>query len=137
MNDKKLYSERWIWFASYIGGPLAGCYLMSKNFELLGKIDYAKKSFKIGIFSMALFFLGLIFVPSSIIDIIPSYSLPIIYTLIIASFVKKYQGNELKEHFNSGGKKYSGWKVTGISILSLIITLIYYLILVFVIPINY
>jgi len=137
MDEKKVYSERWIWFASLIGGPLAGCYLMSKNFNTFGKNDYAKKSFKIGIISTGLLFLALNFLPSAIIDIIPSYLIPILYTIIISTYLKKYQGEELKNYINSGGKKYSGWKVTGISILSLIITIIYFLIITLIIPINY
>ena len=137
MDQKKVYSEGWIWFASYIGGPLAGCYLMSKNFEALGKDEYAKKSFKIGVIVTGLFFLALVFIPQVVMKLIPSYLIPLLYTLIISSYFKKYQSQEIKNYINSGGKKHSGWNVVGISIVSLIITFIYYLILVLIIPINY
>lgn len=124
--NKKVYSEGWIWFASYFGGPFAGCYLMSRNFEAFGNIQYAEKSFRIGIISTLLFFFAFSFIPKDIVDILPEFTIPLIYTSIIAGFVQKYQTKDLNEHIKNGGKKYSGWKVFGISIISTILTLAYF-----------
>ncbi len=56
--------------------------------------------------------------------------LPILYTVIIYSYTEKLQGKILDEHIKSGGKKYSGWKVLGVGILSILVTLIYIFVLV-------
>jgi hypothetical protein len=134
-QDKvKLYTIGWITFATYIGGPLAGCYLMSENFKNVGNEDLAEKTFKIGIISIILLFGSIAFIPESILDKIPDAIIPLTYTAIIYLYVKKFQGKSINEHIENGGLKYSGWRATGFGILSLIVSLLYFFILVMLIP---
>ncbi len=121
----KLYTIGQISVASYFGGPIAGCYLMSVNFKHLNNGEIAKKTLLIGIISTLIFFPGILFVPEKIIDKIPEFLIPMIYTSIIGVYAKKLQGISIKEHIEKGGQKYSGWKVAGLVIIFSILTLVY------------
>lgn len=135
-NEKKLYTKGWVIFGTYLGGPLAGCYLVSKNLETLGQKDLAQKIFRIGIISTIIIFGAIIFIPESIMDKIPYSVIPFTYTVAIGWYLAQKQGKTIDEYVKNGGKTYSGWKVIGIAILSLIISLVYIVALVFLLPEN-
>lgn len=119
-----LYAMSGILTATFFGGPLAGCYLMSKNFENLGRKDLAQKTIKIGIISNLLIFGVIPFIPESIIDKVPRSVIPTIFVAIIYYYVNLFQKKNIDEHIRAGGKKYSFWKAFGIAIVSGVITVI-------------
>lgn len=122
-ETKKLYSQRAITIATYFGGPAAAGYLVKKNYEAYDQSENGKKAFIIGIISTLLIFAGIFSIPENIIDKIPNVLIPAIYTGIIYLIVEKIQGQWLKEHKESGGKFYSGWKATGIGAIFMVILL--------------
>lgn len=124
-SDVRFYTMRWIFFCTYIGGPLAGCYLMSKNFESLNKKDLAEMTLKIGIISAVILFGAAVFIPHNTLQRIPAFVIPVSYTTIIYMYAYKLQGKEIDEYIKKGGKKHSGWRATAVGILSLIISFIY------------
>lgn len=122
-ETKKLFSQRAIAIATYFGGPAAAGYLVKKNYESYDQSDKGKKAFIIGIISTLLIFAGIFSIPEHIIDKIPNAVIPAIYTGIIYLIVEKIQGQRLKEHKESGGEFYSGWKATGIGAIFMVILL--------------
>jgi len=116
-KDLKFYSQKAIGIATFIGGPLAAGYLIRENYLSLGKPDEGKKSLIIGIISTILIFM----LPESIIDKVPNQILPAIYTGIIYGIVEKIHGTILNQHKENGNEFYSGWKASGIGLISLII----------------
>lgn len=118
---KKFYSEKAISIATYIGGPLAAGYLIQKNFETLEQPDKARKSLIIGIISTIVLFAGIFAIPEVIIDKIPKFLIPAVYTGIIFFIVNRIQGETLKNHKESNGEFYSGWKAAGIGAIALVI----------------
>lgn len=124
-TDCKLYTTGWIAAATFIGGPLAGFYLLSVNFDNLQKSQLAQKAFNQGIVISLVLFTSLMVLPQGITSIIPKNSFPIIYTILLGHYADMLQGNEIKNHIKNGGKKYSGWKAAGIGIVCLIFALSY------------
>ena len=122
-ETKKLFSQRAIAIATYFGGPAAAGYLVKKNYESFDQADKGKKAFIIGIISTLLIFAGIFSIPEHIIDKIPNVVIPAIYTGIIYLIVERIQGQWLKEHKESGGEFYSGWKATGIGAIFMVILL--------------
>ncbi len=122
--------------ATYLGGPIAGFYLMSANFKNLHNTKSAKKTLYIGIVSSIVLFTGVLFVPGVIIDAVPHFLIPLIYTVVITVYAQGIHGEIIKEHLNKGGEIYSGWKVFGMGISFLAVSLIYVFILVMIIPGN-
>lgn len=120
-ETKRFYSQRAITIATYFGGPLVAGYLVKKNYETLGQPDNAKKSLIIGIVSTILIFAGIFSIPEEIIDKIPNALIPLIYTGIIYLIVERVQGESIKNHKESGGEFYSGWKAAGVGAIAMLI----------------
>lgn len=118
---KRFYSQRAITIATYFGGPLAAGFLVKKNYETLEQPDNARKSLIIGIVSTILIFAGIFSIPEEIIDKIPNALIPLIYTGIIYLIIERVQGESIKNHKESGGEFYSGWKAAGVGAIAMLI----------------
>lgn len=118
---KRFYSQRAITIATYFGGPLAAGFLVKKNFETLEQPGRAKRSLFIGIISTIVIFAGIFSVPESIIDKIPQMLIPMVYTGIIYLIVEKLQGDVLRQHKESGGEFYSGWRAALVGFIAMVI----------------
>jgi hypothetical protein len=117
----KLYSERAIRLATFLGTPLAAGFMVRKNFIELGEENKAGKALAAGIISTVLIFVVLFSLPAAVIDRIPNFIVPLIYMGLTHLAVEKFQGAALREHQNSGGEFYSLWRAAGIGIISVAI----------------
>jgi hypothetical protein len=122
---RKFYSLRAITIATYLGGPVAAGYLARQNFIRLGKENYGGYSLIIGILSTLFIIIGLFSIPEPIMNKIPNAVIPLFYTAIIYLLIEKLQGRELKEHKDSNGAFYSGWKAAGIGAVCLVFLLVF------------
>ncbi len=123
-NNTKLFTTNEISFATSFGGPLITGYLISRNYITFGNISAARRSLIIGVIISILFFGGLFSIPDIIMDKIPYFIIPFINGAIAALIVEKIQGKKIKEMVESGAKKESIWKTTGLSLLATATTLI-------------
>lgn len=121
----KLFTERAIVISTILGGPLAGCYLISQNFKSLNDISKGKKSLIIGILFTLIFFPILLFIPSSIFDKISNFVFDLLWTISIYFIVKRYQKENIKTHIKNGGQSGSWSKVLIISIIAAVISIVY------------
>ena len=99
-HDKiKIYTIGWIIFSTCLGGPLAGCYLISENFKNLGNKDLARKILIIGIISTILLFGSIAYlIVENIMVKFPNSLIPVIYTTIIYVYLKIYQEKSIEKH---------------------------------------
>lgn len=125
-SDKKIYTKKWVFIASYIGGPIAGCYLVSRNFIVFGQKELAKKVLTIGVIASLFLFAILVFIPDELVKKIPKSLIPITYSVLIYQYLIQTQGKAIDEHLKNGGRKHSRWKVIGISLIALVLTLLYF-----------
>ena len=132
--EKKVYSWLAILVSSVIGGPLGGVYMLSENFKVMGKKDFAKKALIIGIVSIAAISVALMLTPENIIEKIPNYLLTFVVAGILVSLAKKYQEKGIKDILSSGGKKHSGWKIAGVTVISMLIMLAFVLVISAIMP---
>ncbi len=132
MVERKIYTTRQMWVSSFIFGPIAGIYLLSKNFETFKDNENAKRTLIIGlgIVTILIIIALLIEIPKT------GMIIPIIYTVLIKQYANACQKEKIKQHLDSGGKKYSNWRVLGISILSLLALLALALVIVMILPVN-
>jgi hypothetical protein len=121
---KKLFSQKAIAFATYFGGPAAAGYLVKKNYQAFNQEDKGRNAFFVGIISTLLIFAGIFSIPDHIFDKIPNALIPVIYTAIIYLIVEKLQGDLLKNHKESGGVFYNGWKAVGIGAVFMVALLV-------------
>jgi hypothetical protein len=106
--DYKLYKDRAIYVGTFLGGPLAGGYLIAENFKKLGQPEKVKSTWMIAIAVAALLLVVVFLVPGF--EKVPPYIIPIFYALAAQGLMKKYQLDALTAHVQKGGNVYSIWR---------------------------
>jgi hypothetical protein len=119
----KLYSQKAIGIATFLGGTLAATYLIRENYLSLNKPEEGKKTLIIGVIGTICFLSALLIVPEHILDQVPNQVYAIVITGIIYLIVEKLQGETLKKHKDNENEFHSGWKAAGVGFISLIILL--------------
>jgi hypothetical protein len=115
----KLYKENAIVGATFLGGPLVAGYLAAENFKQLGQPSKARTAWIIAILSTIAIFGGLLLIPNA--DKIPSYIIPVTYTIITRFLIRTYQGESITNHLAQGGPTYSGWRAVWIALVGAIL----------------
>ncbi|HLX93804.1 MAG TPA: hypothetical protein VKR32_19105 [Puia sp.] len=115
----KLYKERAISLATFLGGPLVAGYLAAENYRQLGDKAKVRGAWAIAIVATIIIFGGLFVVPD--IEKVPRYIIPILYMVITQSLVQKYQGAAIKSHIEKGGQTYSIWRAVWIGLVGLVV----------------
>ncbi|NHA06077.1 hypothetical protein G7092_19865 [Mucilaginibacter sp. HC2] len=121
-QTSKIYNERAIWAGTFIGGPLAGGYLIAENFKAFNKKTEARNTWIFAILATIVIFGGVFLIPNA--EKIPRQIIPIIYTAIAYSLVKRYQGSDINAHISTGGPIFNWWRTIGVSLVGLLITII-------------
>lgn len=119
--EEKIYKSQAIWVGTFLGGPLVAGYLFAENFKSLDQPEKVKPTWIIAIISTVIIFGGVFLIPENI--NFPNQLIPLLYSLIAMGLFKKFQEKNATEHINSGGSIYSWWRVVGISIIGVLITM--------------
>jgi hypothetical protein len=129
----RLYSVSQIGVATFIGAPLAGCWLMARNFARLNMPDKARRTRLYGLLStvalIVVAYLLAAFVPH-----FPSSVIPAAYTGTMIALARQHQGAQLTAHHAAKGLRPSYAGVFGISLVSLVICTAALLGAAFVVP---
>lgn len=121
MNETKLYSQKAIGIATFLGGPLAAGFLIRRNFINLNKERAGLTALLLGFVSTFALLAAIFMVPENVIDSVPNSLIPAIYTGIIYLIVEKIQGTDLKAHAEQEREFYSGWRAAGIGTIGLVL----------------
>ena len=116
---KKIYSEKAILFGTFLGGPLVAGIFMSKNYKVLGNEKYSKIALLLGVIITVLTIL-LIQVLTESNSAKISYFIEFIIIGTTSLVFHRLQKPYVDAFLQAGGEKESGWKIFGISLLSLI-----------------
>ncbi len=123
IKSSRFWSNRQILIGSILGGPLAGCILLSQNYKLFNQNKEAKKAMWVGIAIAILLPIILMLLPESLVNKIPSSTLPVVLSVGIYYFAQHFHKSSLKELTEKGSKRKSYFKLFGISLLFLAISL--------------
>lgn len=127
----KIYKDRAVWFGTFLGGPLAGGYIIAENFKAFNQPDKAKKTWIYTIIATIIILGGIISIPDSV--KIPNQIIPLIYTGIAYYLVQHFQGANITAHINAGGQLHSWWRTLSVGLVGLAIILIAVFSIVFLI----
>lgn len=97
-----------ILLASILSGPMAGFYILGRNFRRLGFSKYANRCYVGGLVLTIILLLGLFLLPEQFVDRLPKSFLSII-TMCFVLTVASSQKEETKEKLRSGARRYSYW----------------------------
>jgi hypothetical protein len=130
----RLFTEKGTAVAMAIGGPLAGAYLISKNFLTLGKKQAARWTLIIGGGLTVALFTTFALLPSRVADKIPQHFIPLAYGVLGYFIVKSLQQRDIEAHLQAGGKKGSWQVIVGSGFIALVLSLGYVYALVMLVP---
>ena len=109
---EKVYSLNQMAVATFLGSPLAGCWLMRKNYGVFRDERGGRQALLWGVLS-SLAIIGLSIVLP---DKVPNSGLPVLYTLAFRYIASGLQGPRLEDEQAAGPRKHSWWRVIGISV---------------------
>jgi hypothetical protein len=127
----KLYTLWQVVAATFLGGPIAGTWLLGANYASLGQPENRKKALLYGsIATVILLILVLFILPEGT----PNSLIPVVSCVLMMSIAKSQQESLVNAHLARGGAKGSGWYVVGIGLVGLVITVAIGFVLVFLFP---
>jgi hypothetical protein len=113
---EKAYSPGQVAGAAFIGGPLGGSILLASNFALFGPPIGKGQTIFWGVLATAVVFALAFVLPENF----PNTVLPAAYILAFQQIAQRYHGAEFRSYIESGGSRYSHWRVLGIGLLCLL-----------------
>jgi hypothetical protein len=126
----KLYSPGQVSGAAFLGGPLAGCWLMATNYSEFGNQGARRQTLIWGVLG-TLVAIGLSLVlPARF----PNAVLPAVYAIALRQVANRLQGPKFEEHLAAGGEKHSSWRVVGITLVCLVVFLVMCVPFLFLLP---
>jgi hypothetical protein len=115
-----LFSPAQVAVAAFLGGPIAGAWLMRSNYRAANEEEHARRALLWGIIGT----LAAIVVSFMLSEDFPSMVLPISYTMALYYFAKQEHGNDVDLQRSAGGASASNWKVVGVGLLWLLVNLV-------------
>jgi hypothetical protein len=116
----KLYQDRAVYAATFIGGPLAAGYIAAENYKRLGKKWESTMAWIISIFATMILVSWSLLIPG--LDKLPGTVLPVAYTIFAAFLVRKYQGSRIQEHIQNGGSVFTLGRAALVGLAALAVT---------------
>jgi len=110
---RKLYSQKAVMIGTLLGGPLAGGYLLAKNYKALNQPEKIGRTWIFSIIAFALLMVLAFIVPEQV----PGFVYFFLYAWMGHFAAQKLQGSFLQKHASEGGVFYSNWKAAGIGII--------------------
>jgi hypothetical protein len=128
----KIYTLNSIRVATFIFGPLAAGYLVSQNYKAFNQKEKATTTLIIAVVAL-IAIIGLAIITSNT-KRFPRFVFPLAYAWGTFLLVQKFQGEQTKEHFASGGKTFTIWRALLAGLICLIVTLAAIFLILLMIP---
>ena len=120
MEAPKAYSGEQILIGTLAFGPVLGGWLLSSNYKILGMPGKTGKVMAASIGVLYALFLFGILVTSKVAGL----ALTAVASILFQLYFDRYQKAFIKAGLEKGGKLASGWKVFGVGLLTLPVTLL-------------
>lgn len=121
-SDFELYKVSGVGIATFLGTPIAGGLLMSRNFKRLGNEAAARKTLILSVMGTIAVFVLAFFIPENI-DV-PGSALAAPQLVLMIMLTKQLQEKDIKQHEEAGGIMASNWKALGIAMLVVLAILV-------------
>jgi hypothetical protein len=119
MQAGTLYSPRQIFFASFMGSPVAAAWFIHRNFIALDHESHSLRTLWLGLAATVALLAAGLYLPKHF----PNMVLPIAYSFAIYQYSLFLFKTPYNEHVTGGGRKGSWWMVIGVSMLTVLAVL--------------
>jgi len=106
----EMYSPGQATLAAFLGGPVSGAWLLSRNYKRLRQPGHARAALIAGIVATIALLAVAYLVPENF----PNAPFAIVGVVLVHHFAKHYQGSAFEDHQRTGGKRASSWKAVGV-----------------------
>ena len=130
--EYKLYSVKQVYWGTFLGGPLAGGFMIAENFNRLGDKVKSRNTWAITILTTVLIFGLIIFIKQA--SNFPGYIIPLGYLIATRYMVQKFQGEAIDAHLQDEGELYNNWRTLWIGLIGLVITFLLILLILISLP---
>lgn len=103
LSGGRLFSTGQITLATFLGAPLAGCLLLARNYQLLGKGAAAWQPLLIGVVTTAVLFTLALLLPENV----PGLALSGGSCIGMHYYAKQWEGGAIEAHLKSGARQGS------------------------------
>jgi len=128
--DRNIYNENMVRVSTLLAGPFAAAYLMAENYKTFGQEKLARQTLIYGLAGTVFIFGTLLVLPEKLLDKVPHFLLPILFSVIAQLLMRKFQTPEVETYLTQGGQKHSNWKVARISGMVLAVELLVAVVLI-------
>ena len=129
--DRNIYNENMVRVSTLLAGPFAAAYLMAENYKTFGQEKRARQTLIFGLATTVFIFGTLLLLPEKLLDKVPHFLLPILFSIVAQFMMRKFQTSEVEAYLTEGGHKHSNWKVARVSGLVLAVELLVVFVLIF------
>ena len=105
LSDGRLFSTGQITLATFLGAPLAGCLLLARNHQVLGKGAAAWQPIVIGIVATSLLAILGLMLPENV----PGVGFSFGSSFGMYYYAKQWQGGAIEAHLKAGAPQGSWW----------------------------
>ncbi|MBS0351013.1 MAG: hypothetical protein JSR33_07500 [Proteobacteria bacterium] len=123
-SNDRIISMGWLYFLPLLFGPFVGSFFLAKNFRVLGCKKCARNVWLLGVAIFILLFIIVSFPMTAKIFKHNHTTFAIGYAAIFFSIARVYQHEKYKKFIETGGKKYSVWKLWAFTLLIAFLTII-------------
>ncbi len=117
-DKRRLATNDQLLLTSFLGGPFGACYLVAQNYKALNHQNIARNWY-LGIAILFLLFPGFLVAVVKFVPQLPYSIIPMFYTGLICGLFQHYQGEMVKKKLDADWAKYSWYKTIAITLLSL------------------
>lgn len=119
---EKVYKDKEVWVAAYLGGPLTAGYMIAQNYKAFGEKQKARKTLGSGATVLAAMIVFVFFVPYG--ERIPNFIYAILYAGTSYSLVRILQGEKIRAHVRAGGVIHSWYRTLAVSFIGLAVSVV-------------
>lgn len=128
----RFYKLSGIGLATFFGSPIAGGYLISRNYKVVGRDAEAKKAIIYSVLGTLAMFAVITFIESFFTLPNTTYSVPQVMAVYLLA--RQYQGELLETHKTNNGQFFSNWRAFGISLVVILAILIVLVPIIYFLP---
>lgn len=120
---KKVYSVAGVGLGTFIGGPLTGGYLLSRNFAAMGRSELVRPTLFAGFLATLCLVSIFTILPEEVVNAVPQFIIPLLTAFLARHLYLRHQKESIDQLVEEeAGTPTSNWKVVGISLLFAIFT---------------
>ncbi|RFZ83470.1 hypothetical protein DYU05_15180 [Mucilaginibacter terrenus] len=119
--DAKVFLAKHVRLATFLGGPIAGGYIIAENYKALNDYRMAKNTWAVTLLVTVAVFGAILYLPG--VSRLPSVFFPLLFSLAGYQLTVILQDKRLYAYMNNGGTAYNWGRPVVVSLIACVVQL--------------